>query len=95
VLRPCAPAVRGARTGDLAAAEPASRSRLLDERVLDGTFHGHDLLAGDEADHVDDVRVEVAVGRRPGDVALEAPQQRVSGLPSSAGRRRVRGRYGR
>jgi hypothetical protein len=49
------------RTADLPAGRSGHDVALLDEGVLDRALHRHDLLAGDEADQVDDVGVEVAV----------------------------------
>ena len=66
----------GAGAGDLATRLAFEDGALLDERVLDRALDGDDLLSRDEPDGVDDVGVEVAVGTRAGDVALESPQQR-------------------
>ena len=49
---------------------------LLDEGLLDGAHHLGHFLTGDEAGHVDDVRVEVTVRAAAGKLALEAPQER-------------------
>ena len=76
MLGAVAPPGRRAGAGDLAAGPAFDDGALGDERVLDRPLDGDDLFAGDEAHHVDDVGVEVAVGAGAGDVALEAPQQR-------------------
>src|SRR5688572_5766432 len=46
------------------------------EGPLDRSVDLDDLLAQEEARHVDDVRVQVAVRSRAGELALEAPRQR-------------------
>src|SRR6185503_17577451 len=49
---------------------------LLDEGARDASVDLRDLLAGDEAAHVDDVRVEVAVRAGAGGLLVEAPDER-------------------
>ena len=49
---------------------------LLDERLGDRADDFGDLVAGDEAGHVDDVRVQVAVRAGAGVLLLEPPEQR-------------------
>ncbi len=49
---------------------------LLDKRLRDRPADFRDLLAGDEAGHVDDVGVQVAVGAGAGQVLIEPPKQR-------------------
>ena len=72
-----------ARAGDLATGLAFEDGALLDERVLDRSLDGDDLLTRDEPDRVDDVGVEIAVRARAGDVALEPPQQwRVGAAPA-------------
>ena len=70
------PGRRRAGAGDLTARRTRQDLAFGDERVLDRSLDRHHLFTGHEADRVDDVRVEVAVGSGTGDVALEAPQQR-------------------
>ncbi len=48
---------------------------LLDEGLGDGPGDFGDFLAGDEAGHVDDVGVQVAVGARAGQLLVEPPEQ--------------------
>ena len=64
-----------ALAGDLAARVRDDRA-LLDEGLLDRAHDLGHLVAGDEARHVDDVRVEVAMRARTREITLEAPQQR-------------------
>ena len=54
---------------------------LLDERLGDRAGDLGDFLAGDEAGHVDDVGVQVAVGAGAGQLLVEPPR---SGTDSPA-----------
>ena len=67
-----APAARG----DAAAGHARRQRPLLDERLGDRPGDFGDFLAGDEAGHVDDVGVQIAVGAGAGQLLVEPPHQR-------------------
>ena len=78
--------------GDAAGGHARRQRPLLDERLGDRPGDFGDLLAGDEAGHVDDVGVQIAVGAGAGQVLVEPPQQRAPlRRPSPAGRSPARG----
>ncbi len=62
--------------GDAAGGTGLDDGPLLDEGLGDGPADLHDLVTGDEAGHVNDVGIEVAVGPAAGELLLEAPEQR-------------------
>ena len=62
--------------GDAAGGRARHQLALLDERLGDRAADLGDLLAGDEAGHVDDVGVQVAVGAGAGQLLSGTARQR-------------------
>lgn len=85
-----------ALAGDVATGPAGDGVALFDERLFDGTGNLSDFVACNEAGHINDVGIKVAVGTRPGEFRLKSPQQRRLGPPPNlACRQRARGRSAR